>query len=576
MTNASAREDRRTPSSLGARPTPFSPGGRAAAVAALGRTRVEMLVVGGGITGAGIARDAAMRGVNVALVEREDFGAGTSSRSSRLVHGGLRYLEHSHFRLVFEASRERRILARIAPHLVRPLEFTWPLYAGARVPPWKLRAGLLLYDALALFRSMGRHRMLDGDAVAETEPELRQHNLRGGAAYYDAETDDARLTIANARAAADAGAIVANHVEVRELVTEGEEVTGAIAVDTLAGRELRIRASLVVNAAGPWADQVARLADPRRPLGVRGTKGAHIAVARERVGNRGALTLVSPIDGRVFFVLPAGDLAIIGTTESEYDGPAEEARATPDDITYLLRSANAFFPAAHLTIADVVSAWAGVRPLAAGAVNGSLTAASREHAIDASTPGLLTITGGKLTTYREMAAQAVDRAMRLLGYPSPPDATTHRTPLPGGAIASLDDEIAAARAETGDPALAAHLVERHGSEWRDVWAIAARDPALAEPLLPGLRYRAAEVVWAVEREMAATLADVLVRRTRIAFETRDHGLAVAPHVAGIIAPLLGWTAEDALAELGRYEDDVRRIFGIDEPAAAEPAPEAWE
>ncbi|MDQ3697600.1 MAG: glycerol-3-phosphate dehydrogenase/oxidase [Gemmatimonadota bacterium] len=545
---------------------PFSPEARSAAIAALGRVRFDMLIVGGGITGAGIARDAAMRGVNVALVEREDFGAGTSSRSSRLIHGGLRYLEHGHLHLVFESSRERRILTRIAPHLVRPLELTWPLYDQARIRPWKLRAGLMLYDALSLFRNLGRHSHLDGEQIAALEPELRQHGLRGGATYYDASTDDARLTLANARAAATSGAIVANHVEVRELIREGEEVRGALATDMLTGSEVKVRADLVINATGPWADSLTRLAAPFSVPGVRGTKGVHVAIQRERVGNRGALTLLSPIDGRVIFMLPAGELTIIGTTESEHDGPLDSVRASEDDITYLLRSANAFFPAAHLGLPDVVSAWAGVRPLVAARANGDLRSASREHLIARTAPGLLTVSGGKLTTYRVMAAQTVDAAMRLLGWASPPRAHTERTPLPGGDIASLEDEIDAARQAVGSFPLAQHLASSYGSEWREVWERVRQDESLGAPIIPPLPYIAAELHHAVSSEMAMTLGDILIRRLHVAFGTRDHGLEIAPGVAELVAPLLGWNSATVEAELARYEDDVLRMFGVEEGA----------
>jgi glycerol-3-phosphate dehydrogenase len=548
----------RTPQSA-----PFSPAARTLALDALRREAFDVLVVGGGITGAGIARDAAMRGLRVALVEREDFGAGTSSRSSRLVHGGLRYLEHGHLGLVFEASRERRVLARIAPHLVRPLAFTWPLYENARIPRWKLRAGLLLYDALSLFRNLGRHRALDHDAVAHLEPELRQHGLVGGAVYFDAATDDARLTLANARAAAESGAAVVNHAEVRELVADaGGAVRGAVITDTLGGEEVRARAHVVVNATGPWSDAIVRLAARPALPSVVGSRGAHIAVHRERIGNRGALTLLSPIDGRVIFVLPAGDLTIVGTTESVHEGPPEEARATTAEIKYLLRSANAFFPAAHLGLPDVVSAWAGVRPLAAGTVNGDAGRASREHAITLTAPGLITVSGGKLTTYRAMAAEAVDAAARAIGMRAP-RAPTDQVALPGGDIDSLDDEVIAARVELGSGTLALHLAGRYGRDWREVWSLVRQDPALGEPLVPGRPDLAAEVAHAVEREMAMTIADVLVRRLHLAYEARDHALDLAPRVAELMAPRLGWSPERTAAELARYEGDVGRMFGVE-------------
>jgi len=547
---------------------------RQSTLARLASDHFDVLVVGGGITGAGVARDAALRGLSVALVERDDWASGTSSRSSRLVHGGVRYLEHGHLHLVFESSRERRTLLRIAPHLVRPLEFVWPVYEGARVPRWKLGAGLLLYDVLALFRNVAPHRQLSAAAVAEREPGVRREGLVGGASYYDAATDDARLTLANALGAADAGATVLNHAAVRAILREGTppRVTGATVEDALTGRELRVRARVVVNAAGPWSDDVRRLDDAGAAAGVRGSKGVHVSVPRERVGNRGALTLLSPLDGRVMFVLPAGAQTIVGTTETPTDAPPDDVRASADDVAYLLRSANAFFPDAHLTPDDVVSAWAGIRPLVASAFGGNggngaaaaaASRASREHAIERSPAGVVTVSGGKLTTYRAMACEVVDEVERALGRDRPTPSRTAALPLPGGDVASLDDELDAARAALGDPAVAARLVHAHGSRWRAVWALAAGDPSLATPVAPGLPYLRAELVWAVERETARTLADLLVRRTHVAFETADHGRAAAVGAAWVVAPLLGWDDAARAAALREYERETERMFGIE-------------
>jgi glycerol-3-phosphate dehydrogenase len=543
---------------------PFSARGRTASLDRLAHDSFDLLVVGGGITGAGIARDAAMRGLRVALVERDDFASGTSSRSSRLVHGGLRYLEHGHLHLVYEASRERRTLLRIAPHLVRPLPFLWPVFERSRIPMGRLRAGLFIYDALALFRNVGHHRMLSPGAVAALEPAVRRVGLRGGAMYYDAATDDSRLTLATLRAAAAAGATVVNHVAMEALLTEGDAVRGGRAVTTLSGRTLEVRAQLVVNAAGPWGDAIRALARPDAPRSVRGTKGVHVAVPHERIRNTGALVLLSPIDGRVMFVLPSGALTIIGTTDTDYSGPLDSVRATTEDIAYLLRSVNAYFPGAHLTPADVVSAWAGVRPLVASG-NGAPSDASREHAITWTAPGLLSVTGGKLTTYRAMAAEAVDRVAEFLGR-SLRHAPTDRVPLPGGDMTSLESELAEATSRTGLPELATHLVHAYGTEWRAIWSLVEEDRALAAHVAPGLPYVVAELHWAVEQEMALTLADLLIRRLHVAFETRDHGQAAAPAVARVIAPLLAWNAEQIERELARYSKDVRRMFGVEEEA----------
>lgn len=538
---------------------PLSLATRESNINALDEESFDLLVIGAGITGAGVARDAAMRGMRVALVERDDFASGTSSRSSRLVHGGLRYLEHGELHLVYESSRERRILLRIAPHLVRPLSFLWPIFEKTRIPPWKLRAGFLLYDALALFRNIANHRSLAKQAVMKLEPALRHPGLRGGVSYFDAATDDIRLTLANVRAAAAAGAVVVNHFPVRAMSMEGDSVVGASAEDLLTGRSVTVTARTVVNATGPWSDSIRRLANPDAQPSVRGTKGVHVAVAQSRIRNNGALTLLSPIDGRVVFILPAGRLTIIGTTDTDYDGPADDVLPEPADITYLLRTANSFFPSAHLVAADVVSAWAGIRPLVSNDAEtpGSV---SREHAVHWTAPGLLSVSGGKLTTYRSMAEDVVDEIVRALGDPvrHPP---TDRVPLPGGEMRSFEEEVESAREETGVDDVATHLVASYGTEWRSVWALVQRDNALVARVAPELPYIAAEIHWAVEQEMALTLADILVRRLHVAFETHDHGASAAPAVARVAAPLLGWTEKRIESELAKYGREVAEIFG---------------
>jgi glycerol-3-phosphate dehydrogenase len=540
---------------------------RARAFGALARETFDLVVIGGGITGCGIARDAAMRGWRVALVERDDFASGTSSRSSRLVHGGIRYLEHGHLGLVFEASRERRTLARIAPHLVRAQGFLWPVYQGARVSSWKLRAGLALYDALAMFKNLGRTHWLGADEIGEREPELRQHGLVAGAVYFDATTDDSRLTIANARAAADHGAVVLNHARAVALAADDTHTRTVAIADEETGTTVVAHARLVVNAAGPWSDAVTQLAVPTMVNHtVRPSKGSHILVPRDRIGNRGAITITSPIDGRVMFVLPAGptgaEFALIGTTETEYAGPPDEVRATTADIEYILRTANALFPAARLGIRDVVSAWAGIRPLVpSGETDAGKV--SREHSITMVAPGVIAVRGGKLTTYREMAAQTVRFAARKLGRRGEREARTDLTPLPGGGLGrDPEAEIAAAVSDIGDEGLAEHLVRAYGGEWRDVWALGESDACFRDPIVPGLPYLAAEVRFAVEREMARSIGDVLVRRTHVAYETEDHGAAAAERVAGMMAEMLEWTAEHRENALRQWHWEMANMFGV--------------
>lgn len=521
---------------------------------ALGTQQFDFLVIGGGITGCGIAYEAASRGLSVALVDKADFAWGTSSRSSRLVHGGVRYLEHGHIHLVFESSAERRALLRLAPHLVRPLEFTWPVYEGARISRWKLGAGLFAYDALALFRNVARHRRLSRDAVLKREPALQPEGLEGGASYFDAATDDARLTLANALGAAEAGAVIVNHAGVARLIIEEGRAIGAVVRDGLGGPDIEVHARTVINATGPWSDEL-RALDDGAPPGVRGSKGAHIAVPRARLGNRNAVTMISPVDGRVLFTLPAGVFAIVGTTETESHARPDEVRASHDDVRYLLAAANFFFPTAELHEGNVVSAWAGIRPLVADdAVNPGVL--SREHAIHSSEHGVVSITGGKLTTYRVMARDVIESVVGKIRRGS----RTLPRPLPGGDFESVPDLVGRIAEATHDAALAEHLASSFGTRWQDVWSEMQADVTRVVDDLP---YTYGELRYSARWEMAETLGDLLIRRTHLAFETRDHGIGVAASVAEAVAPILGWDKTAIAAALADYEDEVRRIFTVD-------------
>lgn len=495
--------------------------------ASFASTEFDLLVIGGGITGAGVSRDAALRGLSVALVEQDDFAGGTSSRSSRLVHGGVRYLEHGYFHLVFEASRERRTLLRIAPHLVRPLQFTWPVYRGARIPRWKLRAGLSLYDALALFGNVGRHRGLSSHGVLDAEPGLNATDLVGGASYWDAATDDAALTLANVLDARASGAVVLNHAEFQSVTANHEaRVTGGNVRDLIAGDTFPVRARVVVNATGPWTDTLRRLEDPSAAPAVTGTKGVHIAVPADRVGNRAAVTMLSPVDGRVMFCLPGVEQTIVGTTDTNTTARPASVRATRDDVRYLLDSVNAFFPAAKLGPRDVIAAWAGIRPLVSHGNTGDPASASREHAIDVGPRGVIAVTGGKLTTYRLIAEQVVDAAERALGR----GRTTCRT----------------ASVPLARPAHAPVF------------------GTLFEPIIEGKPWTLGDATRAVERELACTLADILVRRTKVAFAARDHGIPSAPRVAAAVAHHLGWDANESARQVEAYRAEMDRLFSVDD------------
>ncbi len=552
---------------------PMAVAAREASLHALADDAFDVVIIGGGITGAGVAREAALAGLRTALLERDDFASGTSSRSSRLVHGGVRYLEHGHFSLVFESSRERRLLLDLAPHLVRPLAFTWPVYEGARIPLWKLRAGLTLYDALALFRNVKGHDALNTADVLALEPALDAEGLVGGARYWDAATDDARLTLASAIAAREAGAVVVNHISVVGGVRTGAastRLTGVAAVDAITGASLTVRARVVVNATGPWSDATAALTGAPPSHQVLGSAGAHIAVPRHRLGNNDAVTLLSPNDGRVLFVLPAGAHAIIGTTERPARHGPDDIRPTEQEVTYLLHTVNVCFPNARLTLEDVISAWSGIRPLAAlRAGSHSAHSASREHAISHNADGLVSVTGGKLTTYRAMAAAVLAHVKReevQSGGPIAPAAVTHssaRTLLPGGDVISRDAVVHEAAVTVHDAAVGERLALAYGSRWRNVWSYAQRDASLGHRLVDNLPYLTAEVAHAVEREMACTLADVLMRRMHIAFETRDHGRGVARRIAPLLGALLGWTDVERERQIVAYDHEMSRVFTIE-------------
>jgi glycerol-3-phosphate dehydrogenase len=492
---------------------------RTASLAHLAEKTFDALIIGGGITGAGIARDAAMRGLSVAIIDKSDFASGTSSRSSRLIHGGVRYLEHGHLKLVFEASAERRRLLRLAPHLVKPLAFTWPIFDGQRLPLWKINAGLTLYDALAMFRNVQRHQKLNAEDVMSQEPTLRMRLLSGGVRYFDAATDDARLTLANVVDAAARGAVAANHLVFDGIERDPGTLRVAKVWDALSGDRFTVRAKVLVNATGPWSDNVRQMEGGRGGSRVQGSKGAHIAVDRDRVGNRDAIVMLHPRDGRVLFALPSGTQAIIGTTDTFTSASPEEVRASSADVDYLLEAANWYFPDAKLRGDDVIAAWAGIRPLMP--TSGGEGSASREHAIKRSRRGTVTITGGKLTTYRIMARQTVDAVQELLGA-RPNRAPTGDTPLPP-----------------------------------------PKDAPRHSDAIPGLPLRWSELRRAIDQEFACTLGDLLIRRTKHAFESRGNARGMARQLLEVVSPLFGWDEARQAKEIERYEAEVTRIFRID-------------
>jgi glycerol-3-phosphate dehydrogenase len=531
----------------------------------------DLLVVGGGINGCGIARDAAMRGLRVALVEMQDFAFGTSSRSSKLVHGGLRYLEQYEFGLVFEAVSERRVLMDIAPHLVHPLGFLFPVYKGSRQPLWLLNAGMWLYDGLSLFRSPKIHRTLDRRQVEQVEPTLRAEDLQGAPLYYDCSTDDARLTLENAIDAARLGAVVSSHCKVvRFLTAESGELCGAVVEDDETGATVEVRALAVVNATGPWTDRTMALsASSEARAQLRPTKGVHIVVDRARLPVQHAVVCFHPEDGRVLFAVPWGDRTYVGTTDTDDPVDPSQVHATAADVDYLLEAANAYFPSQLLTTDDVLSTWAGLRPLMrpSGEVEGGQeSSVSREHQILVAHDGLITIAGGKLTTYRRMSAEVVDTVVkRLKGRLSGRlrAAPTGKQPLPGGVGWPHDDEISGLLAAVSAAAgglpddVVAHLVEVYGVRAAQVAALVREEPASAQRLVDGRPEIVAQIDWAVREEMAAEVADFLVRRSQLFYRDAEQGLGAVPVVAARMAGLLGWSEQRRARSEEHYREVVR-------------------
>ena len=478
---------------------------RASSLAAMADGVLDVLVIGGGITGAGVALDAAARGLQVGLVEREDIASGTSGRSSRLIHGGARYLRQAEFGLVRESLRERAILLRLAPHMVRPLPFLFPVPRPAQ-RGW-VAFGLGLYGLLAPGRSP-RHRWVNEDEALRLAPGLDRPS--GGYVYWDCQTDDARLTLEVIRAAAGFGALVATRSEVEGLAGQGR-VTGARLVDRLTGDRLEVRSRITVNATGAWADRL--LPVPSRPR-LRPSVGVHVVLDRRWIPIRSAVLLPSAADRRTLFLaIPWGPRLYVGPTDTAYAGPLEEPSIDSADVQVLLASADRAF-LAGLGQSDVPATWAGVRPLL-DTGRGSTRDLSRRHVVVEGPPGLVTVTGGKLTTYRAMAEEVVDRVCRALG--SGGRSRTARIPL--GLTRSLAEERARGEArarELGLPPTVGHrLVDRYGDDWTEAAEAIADEPSLGEPSFPGLPVLRVESIMARNRELALTEEDVLVRRTRL-------------------------------------------------------------
>jgi glycerol-3-phosphate dehydrogenase len=529
-------------------PTRLGPAARRRALQRLASEPFDVLVVGGGVTGAGAALDAATRGLRVALIERRDVAAGSSSRSTKLIHGGLRYLEQRNFGLVQEALRERRLLLEtVAPHLVRPLSFLLPLRVH-----WEREyfgAGVLLYDVLGGFRpAVPRHRHLTHSSAAGLAPALRDDAYVGAIRYGDAQMDDARFVVALLRTAMAHGAVVATGVAAEGFQPRAGGRAAVLTVrDTVDPRadSFDVQAGAVVNATGVWAADMERLAGVAQPVSLRASKGVHVLVPRAAIDSSVGLTLRT--EKSVLLVVPWKDHWLIGTTDTPWDLDREHPAATAADVRYLLDRANDVLRR-PLTTDDVTGVFVGLRPLVAPETVGDTARVSREHVVRTPLPGLVSIVGGKYTTYRVMARDAIDAAAAQLDVPVA-ESRTQSVPLLGAE--GLPTARARVREAAPDAATAERLLSRYGARASELLALMASDPALAAPI-PGTAYAMAEALYAVTHEGALMLDDVLSRRTRSSIEAADRGRAAAEPVARLIAPELGWSRSRIKAEVARY------------------------
>ncbi|MEP7202619.1 MAG: glycerol-3-phosphate dehydrogenase/oxidase [Ilumatobacteraceae bacterium] len=519
----------------------------------------DVLVIGGGITGTGVALDAAARGLRTALVERDDFASGTSSKSSKLVHGGLRYLQQGEIRLVYQALRERERLRKNAPHLVKVLPFMIPILTRDGVVSRKIAramgTAMWMYDLTGGLRIGKFHRRLKKEAAFAHLPTMPKERLASAYLYFDATVDDARLCLTVARTAATKGAAIVNRCRVVEFTKSNDGRASGAVVDA-GGRLITVRAKVIVNASGVWSDEVRSLDEGANPDSIRPAKGVHLTLPWDKVRNDIAVVIPVPKDKRSLFVVPWGRRAdgtfehtYVGTTDTDYNGSIDDPQCTKDDIAYVLKALNASITTG-VTEADITGVWAGLRPLVKSETSGRTADLSRRHKVSRSISNVISVTGGKLTTYREMAEDTVDQVCEVLGVRH--GSTTKRLPLVG----------ADGYRQHADAA-SAHLANRYGSASADVAALCLADRHLAEPLVPGLPYTKAEAVYAARSEMAMTLDDVLSRRTRARLFDRPASVAAAKDVARLIAEEMGWDK----AEIERQVAEFRNACALEQSAA---------
>ena len=527
------------------------------ALESLSTQNFDVLVIGGGINGVGAALDAASRGLKVALVEPYDLASGTSSRSSKLIHGGLRYLEQYDFRLVREALQEREALVTtLAPHLVKPVAFLYPLHEKLKDRTY-VGAGLALYDVLRGFqRALPWHKHLSQKNVAQIAPSLRQDIVTGAIKYFDAQVDDARYTMMVARTAVRHGAVIATGVSAESLIREGKRVIGAVVRNLETGEIIHVRAGATVMCAGVWSDELHERFGLKAGYEVRMSKGAHIVFPGSAIKSEVGIILKTPVS--VLFVIPWDDKWIVGTTDTDYNGDPNEPLANRDDIDYILTQANRVLEP-QLRYEDIIGVYAGLRPLVSRKADASTTKLSREHTVDRPVPGFVSIAGGKYTTYRVMSEDVIDLAGKELHH-EVRESTTERLPIVGAdGYNALVQQVSLIAAEAHLPeTTVTHLLNRYGSLISEVLELIRQDQSLAKPLTQELPYLRAEIHYAVSHEGARSVEDVVARRTRIAFEADENGAALLEEIADIIAPLLDWGHKERVESINHYRGILER------------------
>ncbi len=531
----------------------------------LQREHFDILIIGGGITGAGIARDAAMRGFKTALIEKTDFAAGTSSKSSKLVHGGFRYLRSGHIGLVRQSLWERKLLMQLAPHLVIPHSSLIPVYRDSPYTPLQIRLGLTIYDLLSITRSIGSHKMLSRDELLQLQPDLRKTNLQAAGEYYDCTADDYRLLITNIQSAAEHGLVAANYIEARELLKKNGSSEGVLVYDRLIGNSFTVRSRIIVNATGPWSDDLRQELFGSGDTRLRLTKGVHIIVSRDSLPLHRIVMVTSIHDGRPLLSIPWKSFVILGTTDTDYTGDPDNIFTERDDVDYLLETFNHYFPEVNLNDDKIISTFAGLRPLISEKEK-KASEVSREYDIYEAPENIFTIIGGKLTTYRLMAKDLVDKLTKRLDRnferrAAYPKCRTHQVPLFGGDIERYDSFAAEwtgrmVNDHAIDKETAIHLIETYGNTVHEVLSTCNETEGGFDRIHPSLPYLWGELDHSINYEMSVGLDDFLIRRTHIFSLSSDQGLSVSESIADRMAAKLNWSVEEKQKQIERYHHKI--------------------